>query len=266
MIRLIEEFRPTSPDSEEGEIVYRGTTYRSNGEEVEFYLPKELQEQIVALVANAKTKAETAREEVFEAFLVDAEAAKKRFSSNIPEWGIGIAYVPNNLVRKGAEIYTVTRPHTSTNAWIPGEPSGKDLYTKIGDIDMEEGEYLDWVAGSYPIGSKVWYNGQLYECKQGDASGMNHWEPEEYGWEPLGIFKEQEEQPIEEPEPEEQPETQPEPADEPATRYPAWKPWDGDNSSLYQIGAKVSHNGKNWEATLGNNHWEPGVGGWEEIT
>jgi hypothetical protein len=48
--------------------------------------------------------------------------------------------------------------------------------------------------------------------------------------------------------------------------FPAWRPWtSGINSDLYQIGARVSHNGRNWVATIGNNHWEPGVVGWREI-
>ena len=32
----------------------------------------------------------------------------------------------------------------------------------------------------------------------------------------------------------------------------------------YPLGAKVSHNGKNWESTVAANVWEPGVSGWRE--
>jgi len=52
----------------------------------------------------------------------------------------------------------------------------------------------------------------------------------------------------------------------PGSSYPAWQPWDGNNANLYQIGARVTHGGKYWEATVGNNHWEPGVFGWTEFT
>lgn len=48
----------------------------------------------------------------------------------------------------------------------------------------------------------------------------------------------------------------------PVATVPAWKPWDGHNASLYQVGAKVTHKGREWTATAGNNHWEPGVYGW----
>jgi len=48
--------------------------------------------------------------------------------------------------------------------------------------------------------------------------------------------------------------------------YPAWEPWtSGLVEDLYQIGDRVTHNGLNWEANTGNNHWEPGVFGWTQI-
>jgi hypothetical protein len=47
--------------------------------------------------------------------------------------------------------------------------------------------------------------------------------------------------------------------EEPA--IPAWTPWPGFGP-LYQVGAQVTHNGQTWQATTGNNVWEPGVFGW----
>lgn len=44
--------------------------------------------------------------------------------------------------------------------------------------------------------------------------------------------------------------------------WPAWEPWDHVRP-LYQIEAQVTHNGQRWLATVGNNHWEPGVYGWK---
>ena len=48
---------------------------------------------------------------------------------------------------------------------------------------------------------------------------------------------------------------------------PAWTAWtSGLNEDLYQVGDQVTHNGSDWEATLGNNYWEPGSGtGWKAI-
>ena len=49
----------------------------------------------------------------------------------------------------------------------------------------------------------------------------------------------------------------------------AIKPWvQPDSTNGYQLGDKVTHNGKTWENTLADmpNTWEPGVFGWTEIT
>lgn len=45
--------------------------------------------------------------------------------------------------------------------------------------------------------------------------------------------------------------------------WPAWEPWDHVRP-LYQVGAQVTHNSQRWVATVGNNHWTPGVYGWTD--
>ena len=45
---------------------------------------------------------------------------------------------------------------------------------------------------------------------------------------------------------------------------PKWKQPTGSQDA-YQIGDKVTHNGKTWENTITNNVWEPGIYGWIEI-
>ena len=44
---------------------------------------------------------------------------------------------------------------------------------------------------------------------------------------------------------------------------PEWE--QPDSTNPYQIGDKVTHNGKTWECNCANNVWEPGVYGWLEI-
>ena len=44
---------------------------------------------------------------------------------------------------------------------------------------------------------------------------------------------------------------------------PEWE--QPDSTNPYQIGDRVSHNGKIWENTIKNNVWEPGVYGWIEV-
>ena len=50
----------------------------------------------------------------------------------------------------------------------------------------------------------------------------------------------------------------------PVEEWPAWHVWDGNNASLYQVGAKVTYAGKRWISNTPNNHWEPGVYGWTQ--
>lgn len=52
--------------------------------------------------------------------------------------------------------------------------------------------------------------------------------------------------------------------------YPAWEPYNGIPPVPYQIGSKVTHNGKKWESMVPNNVWEPGAFGvdqniWKEV-
>lgn len=52
--------------------------------------------------------------------------------------------------------------------------------------------------------------------------------------------------------------------------YPAWEPYNGIPPVPYQVGSKVTYNGKKWESMVPNNVWEPGVFGvdqniWKEV-
>lgn len=52
--------------------------------------------------------------------------------------------------------------------------------------------------------------------------------------------------------------------------YPAWEPYNGIPPVPYQVGSKVTHNGKKWESMIPNNVWEPGAFGvdqniWKEV-
>lgn len=44
---------------------------------------------------------------------------------------------------------------------------------------------------------------------------------------------------------------------------PEWE--QPSSTNPYQVGDKVTHNGKTWECTVANNVWEPGVYGWVEV-
>ena len=46
--------------------------------------------------------------------------------------------------------------------------------------------------------------------------------------------------------------------------YPEWVQPTGAHDA-YNIGDKVTHNGKTWVSDVDNNVWEPGVYGWKGI-
>lgn len=52
--------------------------------------------------------------------------------------------------------------------------------------------------------------------------------------------------------------------------YPVWEPYNGIPPVPYQVGSKVTHDGKKWESMVPNNVWEPGAFGvdqniWKEV-
>ena len=62
----------------------------------------------------------------------------------------------------------------------------------------------------------------------------------------------------------------PEPEPPITEEYPAWEPYNGIPPVPYQVGSKVTHNGKKWESMVPNNVWEPGAFGvdqniWKEV-
>ncbi len=141
---------------------------------------------------------------------------------------------------------------------------------------------------SYPKGALVWHEGRIWKSTMDN----NTWRPDVTGWHdhpitegvrprwkqpvgahdtwPLGIIVEHNGDEYESLVPNNvwvpgtnatlwKNLTAPEP--DPDVPQP-WKPWDGHNSSLYQVGARVTHNGQTWRNTVENSHWEPGVYGW----
>lgn len=52
--------------------------------------------------------------------------------------------------------------------------------------------------------------------------------------------------------------------DNPAVEWPEWVQPIGAHDA-YDLGAKVSHNGKHWISNIPANVFEPGVAGWDEV-
>ena len=112
----------------------------------------------------------------------------------------------------------------------------------LDDIDALEAIYLfpEWNkdANKYEKGTRVRFEGTLYKCLQ-EHIPQAIWTPTAAPslWAKVLI-----------PSPD---------------IIPEWE--QPDSTNPYQIGDKVTHNGKTWENTIANNVWEPGVYGWTEV-
>jgi hypothetical protein len=51
---------------------------------------------------------------------------------------------------------------------------------------------------------------------------------------------------------------------DPTQEYPEWVQPIGAHDA-YDMGSKVSHDGKHWESEVDGNVWQPGVYGWKEV-
>lgn len=116
---------------------------------------------------------------------------------------------------------------------------------EAGSIDpVTAAEHADLFAEwAYPIAYTVGqirrYNGTLYKCVQAHTSQAD--------WAPPAA-----------------PSLWSLTAD-PTEEWPEWIQPIGAHDA-YDLGSKVSHNGKHWTSDVAANVWEPGVYGWTEVT
>ena len=116
---------------------------------------------------------------------------------------------------------------------------------EAGSIDpVTAAEHADLFAEwAYPIAYTVGqirrYNGTLYKCVQAHTSQAD-WAPPA----PPSLWSL---------------------TADPTEEWPEWIQPIGAHDA-YDLGAKVSHNGKHWTSDVAANVWEPGVYGWTEVT
>lgn len=100
--------------------------------------------------------------------------------------------------------------------------------------------FAQWESGvSYAVGNIRTYEEKLYKCVQAHTSQAD-WTPDATPalWKGIG---------------------------DPAEEWPEWSQPIGAHDA-YQIGDKVSCDGKHWVSNTANNVWKPGVYGWDEAT
>ncbi len=111
----------------------------------------------------------------------------------------------------------------------------------IDDVTASEHAALfaKWTSGvPYAVGAiRSYTDGCLYRCVQAHTS-QDDWTPNTAVslWAKVG---------------------------DPAEEYPAWGQPVGAHDA-YDIGDKVTYNGKKWVSTAASNVWQPGVYGWTE--
>ena len=116
---------------------------------------------------------------------------------------------------------------------------------EAGSIDpVTAAEHADLFAEwAYPIAYTVGqirrYNGTLYKCVQAHTSQADWTPPAAPSLWSLTA--------------------------DPTEEWPEWIQPIGAHDA-YDLGAKVSHNGKHWTSDVAANVWEPGVYGWTEVT
>ncbi len=99
--------------------------------------------------------------------------------------------------------------------------------------------FSPWVVGiAYKVGDMRNYEESLYRCVQAHTSQAD-WTPDVSAslWVKVG---------------------------DPTEEYPEWSQPIGSHDA-YNLGDKVSFDGKHWSSTVNANVWQPGVYGWEEV-
>lgn len=169
-------------------------------------------------------------------------------SSFVPEWEVGATYKIGDVRQYNSDLYRALADSTAEAHFPP------DVYTsgwKKIQPPTEDGVYpWEQPLGStdaYMKGDKVYFNGYIWES----VIDYNVWSPSVY---PAGWTKSTGGSTVD-----------PDPGTDPETEeYPEWKQPAGAHDA-YQIGDKVSYNGKHYECTSANNVYAPDVYGWKEI-
>lgn len=101
-----------------------------------------------------------------------------------PEWGSGVAYKKDAIIRYKGELYRIAQDTISQDIYPPDAEGVDALYTHI-TIDEETG-YEEW---KQPTGAHDAYSyGDIVKCDDKlwistvEGTHTNTWKPGEYGW------------------------------------------------------------------------------------
>lgn len=158
-----------------------------------------------------------------------------------------VYHLPGRPELEGADTVTVEVVDAGEEIEKTNTTNGIVFVTmaEAGSIDpVTAAEHADLFAEwaypiTYTVGQIRRYNGTLYKCVQAHTSQADWTPPAAPSLWSLTA--------------------------DPTEEWPEWIQPIGAHDA-YDLGAKVSHNGKHWTSDVAANVWEPGVYGWTEVT
>ena len=117
-------------------------------------------------------------------FPVLDDAVKAPLVSAFPAWSPGITVSAGQILVYDGDLVRVLKPHTTQADWTPDRAVSLFSRTLLDDAvrpwRQPQGEH-----DAYPIGHVVTHDGKTWRVVQGDARGLNVWQPGVFGWEEI---------------------------------------------------------------------------------
>ena len=158
------------------------------------------------------------------------------------DYANGVRLEKDLLLTYESKLYKVCQPHDKQATYTPDICHALFVWiTPPGVIPVwrQPAEQHD----AWPVGSVVQWpeGGTIWDCTQGDAGGLNSWEPGVFGWTPRSV-------------------------EDTGLEYEVWQDWGGHNENLCHEGDVRWYPHVDttlYISTMNNNHWRPDSGtGW----
>lgn len=181
--------------------------------------------------------------------LTDTDALRPENRKLHPKWRSGIAYTVGQRVQYGDRLYKCAQTHTSQQGWEPVNTPA--LWQGIDESHTGTRQDPIPYGGNMALENGKYYSqyGVVYRCFRDTGNPVYHDLSAL-----IGLYVEVNDDSQDTPVATEPPSV---------TEIPEWVQPNGSNP--YQIGDRVSYNGRVWESFVANNVWQPGVYGWNEV-
>jgi chitodextrinase len=103
-------------------------------------------------------------------------------------WQENVSYQIGDIVEHNGSEYKCIQDHTSQADYSPKDSVSLWRLLSSGE-EYPQWEQPDGAHDAYKIGDKVEHEGYIWECTQGDAEGLNVYEPGVWGWTQIEPFE-----------------------------------------------------------------------------